>query len=164
MSFFVLSLFWLGHHRVFNHVRRVDGTLLTWNLVQLACVSLMPFCSALIGEASGSLAAQAVYSADMALLGVTALAISRHVYLRPVLTKSPIDSATYHGARLRVVGVILTSVVAVALVAMLHSTGAGNLAFALMLLIVPISHRLERRERTRAAAAASRTTSPVSGT
>ena len=49
---------------------------------------------------------------------------------------------------------------------MLHSTGAGNLAFALMLLIVPISHRLERRERTRAAAAAasSRTTSPVSGT
>ena len=35
ISFLVLALFWLGHHRLFNIVRHVDGKLLALNLVQL---------------------------------------------------------------------------------------------------------------------------------
>jgi len=152
-SFFVLSLFWLGHHRVFNQVRHVDGTLLLWNLIQLACVSLMPFSSALIGEAGDSLAAQVVYSTNMALLGITALVISRQVHRHPELTKSPVPAASYHGARIRVVGLIFVSIVAVLLAATVKRAGVGNYAFALMLVITPLSRALERRERTRAAVA-----------
>jgi uncharacterized membrane protein len=150
MSFFVLSLFWVGHHRLYNHVRHVDGTLLAWNLLQLACASLMPFSSALIGEAGGSLAAQLVYSSNMALLGITALVASRHVYRHPELTKVPVPAATHRAAMVRVGGVIVVSVVALLLTATLRRAGVGNLAFALMLVIVPLSHALERRERKRA--------------
>jgi uncharacterized membrane protein len=153
LSFFVLSLFWIGHHRVFNHVRYVDATLLLWNLVQLACVSLMPFSSALIGEAGNSLAAQIVYSANMASLAITALVISRHVYRHPELTRSPVSDASFRGARMRVVGVIVVSLVAVLLAATVKGTGVGKYAFALMLVITPLSHAFERRERARASAA-----------
>ena len=149
MSFFVLSLFWLGHHRVFNHVRHVDSTVLVWNLFQLACVSLMPFSSALIGEAAGSFAAQVVYSTNMALLGIAALAISRHVYRHPELTRASIPMASYRGARLRVAGVIVVSIVAVILAMVANRPGIGSYAFALMLVIVPLSRALERRERAR---------------
>src|SRR4249919_1237560 len=38
ISFLVLSLFWLGHHRHFHYVRAVDGRLIALNLVQLGLV------------------------------------------------------------------------------------------------------------------------------
>ncbi|MBL8525273.1 MAG: DUF1211 domain-containing protein, partial [Betaproteobacteria bacterium] len=50
ISFLVLALFWIGHHKLFHFVRHVDGKLLALNIVQLGAVSLMPFSSALSGE------------------------------------------------------------------------------------------------------------------
>ena len=38
-SFFVLSFFWVGHHRTFQYVRRADGPLLALNLGQLAVLA-----------------------------------------------------------------------------------------------------------------------------
>jgi len=145
ISFFVLALFWISHHRVFGYLRRADARLVTLNLVQLAFVSLMPFSSAVIGE-KGVLLAQVLYSLNMAALGVTGLLIVRHVHRHPELGPAPMPSARYKGARLRIGGLILISAVAVLLAALVPWPGAGNMAFMLMGLISPISHRLERRE------------------
>jgi len=38
LSFFVLSPFWIGHHRIFAFVKRADGRLVVFNLVELAAV------------------------------------------------------------------------------------------------------------------------------
>jgi uncharacterized membrane protein len=65
ISFLVLALFWLGHHRLFNVVRHVDGKLLALNLVQLGFASLMPFSSALSGEFGKALFSQVFYSANI---------------------------------------------------------------------------------------------------
>src|SRR5689334_9150848 len=43
LSAFVIGLYWLGHHRLFALVRRVDEALLVLNLVLLVLVAALPF-------------------------------------------------------------------------------------------------------------------------
>jgi uncharacterized membrane protein len=143
-SFFVLSFFWVGHHRTFHYVRRADGRLLALNLGQLATVSLIPFSCSLIGEHPEFLLAQIVYSANLALLSIFALLISRYVHRHPELGPSPMPRSTYESARMRIVGLIVVSVASV-LIAMVVPR-AGNVAFMLMGVINPLSRWRERRQ------------------
>ena len=145
MSFFVLALFWIGHHRVFAFVRHADAKLVVLNLLQLAVVSLMPFSSALSGEYGGVLLSQVVYSCNMALLGVTALLVLRHVHAHPELGRARMPASRYRGARLRIAGVIAISVLAVVIGAFVPVPAIGNMAFMLMAVISPMSRAIERR-------------------
>ncbi len=154
LSFFVLALFWIGHHRVFAHLRRADSRLVVLNLLELAAVSLMPFSSALSGEFGGYLVSQVVYSANMAALGITALLVLRHVRQRPQLGTAPMPPGVYEGARMRIVGVIVVSAVAVVIAALVPVPAIGNAAFILMAVISPWSRRLERRRAPEAMHAA----------
>jgi len=154
LSFFILALFWIGHHRVFATVRRADSRLVALNLLQLAVASLMPFSSALSGEYGNVLLSQVVFSINMALLGVTALLVLEYVHRHPELGAAPMPRSIYVGARLRIVGVIAISAVAVLLGAFLTIPAMGNIAFCLMAVISPLSRRIERRELRRAAPAA----------
>ncbi len=142
ISFLVLALFWFGHHRGFDGLRRTDGKLIALNIAQLGCVSLMPFSSELVGR-SGLPLAQLVYSLNMALLGLLALLIGRYIYRHPELAETPVPLAAFRGAQVRTVGLIAISIVAVPLSMLVQ--GAANWAFLLMALILPLSHRIERR-------------------
>ena len=153
ISFCVLALFWVGHHRVFGHVRRTDGLLLTLNLAELGVVTLMPFSCSLIGEFPGSLVAQAIYSANMFLLAVTALAVARNIHRHPALCSEPMARPTYEAARLRIGAVMVISVVAVLVGSLFTAPVVGNVAFMLMTVINPLSRRIERRQLARLAAA-----------
>jgi uncharacterized membrane protein len=144
LSFFVLSFFWVGHHRAFRYVRRTDGPLLALNLGQLAAVSLLPFSCSLIGEHAGFLLSQIVYAINLAALGFLALFINRHIHRRPELGPVPMPRPTYEGARMRIVGLIVISVASV-LIAVV-APKASNMAFALMGVINPLSRRRERRQ------------------
>lgn len=144
-SFFVLALFWLGHLRSIRLLRGLDGTLVTLYLVQLGFVSLMPFSSALVGEYAPMVLSQVIYSLNMAGLSVLSLMISRHIHRHPALQRMPLSAASVSAARLRVIGLLAISIAAVPIAMVVP--GGGNQAFLLMLLIVPISHRIERRGR-----------------
>jgi len=150
LSFFILALFWIGHHRAFATVRRADSRLVALNLTQLAVASLMPFSSALSGEYGDLLLSQVVFSVNMALLGVTALFVLEYVHRHPELGSAPMPAGLYVGARLRIVGVIAISAVAVLIGAFLPIPAMGNMAFVLMAVISPLSRRIERRELDRA--------------
>lgn len=145
ISFLVLSLFWLGHHRLFQIVRHVDGKLVGLNIVQLGLVSLMPFSSALSGEFGSILFSQVFYSSNMALLSVFALLIARYLYHHPELCVHPMTVGAYRGARIRVGGLIVISAVAVVIAMVIPGAGTGNMAFMLMMVIMPISRRVEAR-------------------
>ena len=144
LSFFVLALFWVGHHRVFAFVKRADATLVVLNLVELAAVSLMPFASALSGEFSSLYVAHVIFAINMAVLALTALMVLRYVHRHPELG-STMPRGLYVGARLRILGVAGISVLAALLGAVLPYPAMGNMAFMLMAVISPLSHRLERR-------------------
>ena len=42
-SFFIVSFYWFGHHRVFRFVKRYDAVLIWLNLVMLMFITLVPF-------------------------------------------------------------------------------------------------------------------------
>lgn len=142
ISFFVLAFFWFGHHRGFSHVRRADGKLVALTIVQLAFVSLMPFSSALVGEHGRELLSQIIYSLNMFALAVVGLLTWRHIHFHPESALMAIPAATYRGARIRLLGLMLISVVAVGINWVLPT--AGNMAFMLMAVIMPLSRRAER--------------------
>lgn len=78
ISFAVIAATWVAHHMLFTHVVRADAALRTLNLLALLGYVLIPWASKTLGEA-GHGAGVLVYSAAMAFLGATTLAVLRHV-------------------------------------------------------------------------------------
>ncbi len=50
VSFVVLSIMWISHHRTFHYIKRADNKLLWVNLAFLMVVALVPFSTSLIGN------------------------------------------------------------------------------------------------------------------
>ena len=144
ISFLVLALFWFSHHRTFDHVRHVTGQLIALNIFQLAFVSLLPFCSALVGEYSGAFLSQAVYSAVMIMLAVFSLLLSRYVYRHPECSSPPMAIRLYRGSQLRNFALIAISFVAIT-IGFFTVAAFGNFAYLLMAVVMPLSRRYERR-------------------
>jgi len=42
-SFFIVSFYWLNHHRVFRYIKRYDGIMIWCNLILLMFITLVPF-------------------------------------------------------------------------------------------------------------------------
>jgi uncharacterized membrane protein len=49
LSFLVIGLYWLAHHRFFSKLAAVDARFMRLNLVYLAGIAFMPFPTALVG-------------------------------------------------------------------------------------------------------------------
>jgi len=71
LSFFVISMFWMGHLRTMRLVVRIDTTFVALNFVFLALVALVPFPTSIVAT-DGSLASAtifyAVFGASVALV------------------------------------------------------------------------------------------------
>src|SRR3954451_13659328 len=50
VSFMVIGVMWLNHHRMFDQVQRVDGALLVLNLHLLLWTALIPFPTAVVAD------------------------------------------------------------------------------------------------------------------
>jgi uncharacterized membrane protein len=147
ISFFVLAIFWISHHRLFHFVKQVDTRLQWLTVGYLACVSLMPFSSALTGEYGGALVSQVFYSVNMMLLGIMALLKSRYVYRHPELCIHAMPAGVFKGARIRTSGLIAVALVAILITWMLPGKGViGNMAFMLMIVFGKIGRRVEAAE------------------
>jgi uncharacterized membrane protein len=143
ISFFVLALFWMGHHRSMHFVKGVDGKLLALNLAFLGFVSLMPFASALSGEFTALIASQVFYSFNMILMAVFALLIARYVHRHPNLCHPPMHDGVYFASRFRTSMLIVISLMAIVIGS--YIPAAGNSAFILMFIVGPIARRIEAK-------------------
>lgn len=142
ISFFVLGIYWYSHQRMFRHVRHIDGGLTFRTLVFLGFVSLLPFASALSGQATRALLSQVVYSSVMLLVGAASLWSARYVYRHPELCgNTPMPAAIFRAARFRTLGLMCIAVVAVFIGKWLP--GAGNMAFSLMIVISIFGRKIE---------------------
>lgn len=74
VSFLVIGLFWIGHHRKFSFIQRYDSNLLILNILMLMLVAFVPFPTALLSESGGKVAT-IFYAAFMAVLGFLYLAV-----------------------------------------------------------------------------------------
>ncbi len=69
LSFAVIALYWLAHHRMFRYIRRLDSTLLALNLATLAVVAFVPFPTSVLGDFGSTTAAVVFYAATVGILG-----------------------------------------------------------------------------------------------
>lgn len=78
MSFVILALFWIGHHRQFHFIKQTDGTLLWINIFALMFVALVPFSTSLIGDYASKQLASFFFASNIFMFGM--LSLSNWVY------------------------------------------------------------------------------------
>jgi len=75
ISFLVIGLFWVSHHRIFRLIRRYDTTLIWLNITLLLCISFLPFSTELLGTHGGNRFAVMFYAGSVAMTGLVQLAL-----------------------------------------------------------------------------------------
>jgi uncharacterized membrane protein len=66
ISFAAIAQFWRGHLRAFTWIDRVDGRLVTLNLLLLMVVCFLPFPTAVLGDAGDETPAVVLYAGSVA--------------------------------------------------------------------------------------------------
>ena len=75
VSFAVIGLYWIGHHRIFGHIRRFDHRLILLNLAFLGLIAFLPFPTAVLGRYGAHRAAVVLYAGSLALAGLASTAL-----------------------------------------------------------------------------------------
>ena len=112
-------------------------------MLLLAFASLLPFASAVSGSFPLLLGAQIVYSTVMSLLSISALTVWRYLWRHPELCSPPLPTAAYLESRFRIGSLIVISLAAIAIAAVLPS--GGNIAFMLMMPASRVGRRIHAR-------------------
>jgi uncharacterized membrane protein len=90
LSFAVIGMLWLRHHRLLSRVRQLDTRALVLNLVLLAFIVLMPFSTEMMGRYGDTAIAVTTYAVNISLEAVAFAALwwycARHEMLGETLT------------------------------------------------------------------------------
>ena len=70
VAFLVLALFWLGHHRQFHFIHRVDPALLWINILILIAIVFVPFSTDIAGDYPAVMVAVLLFHANMFIVGM----------------------------------------------------------------------------------------------
>lgn len=87
ISFLIIGLMWIEHHRIFRYIADYDGGLLWRNLLLLLCVSFVPFPTALFSENFWSRTAFILYTASFGCVATAKFLIWRHAAKANLLKK-----------------------------------------------------------------------------
>ncbi len=68
-SFFVIGLYWVGHHHYFRFIRKYDYVFISLNIALLACIAAIPFATSVLDGYPGQRSAVAFYAGFMAMTG-----------------------------------------------------------------------------------------------
>jgi uncharacterized membrane protein len=93
VGFFIISLMWFEHHRIFQYIKAYDGGLIWRNLVFLLTISFIPFPTALSSENSWSRTAFIFYTLTFAFAGLAKFWIWSYAASKPALLADNVDAA-----------------------------------------------------------------------
>jgi len=74
LSFFLLGVFWVIHHRQLHFIKRVDSGYLWINIIYLMLVALVPFSTGVLGDYSNIQDAALVFEFNLLCVGLFQLA------------------------------------------------------------------------------------------
>ena len=75
LSFIVIAIYWVEHHRMFKYIKRYDGRLMWLNLLFLMFMALVPFSTDLLAEYGNQPVAVMVYAGIGLAVGLTKSAV-----------------------------------------------------------------------------------------
>jgi uncharacterized membrane protein len=79
LSFLVIGVFWVAHHRIFRYIARFDQRLLWLNLLFLMCIAFLPYPTAVLGEHDTSRASIVFYASAVGVTGAMLAVLWRYV-------------------------------------------------------------------------------------
>ncbi len=91
LSFSIIAVFWINHHRFFVHIKAIDPKLMTYNICWLLFIVLLPFTSSLISSDFFDKPAMFVYSINVLIVTYFQNALWDHATGNRELRKEPIS-------------------------------------------------------------------------
>jgi uncharacterized membrane protein len=150
ISFLVIGLFWMGHHRLFRYITALDRTLIFLNLLFLGTIAFLPYPTALLFAGNTRQpAAPAFYASCVAAAGLLELAVWLYATRAKGLVPASVSPAyrRYELAQLLPTPVVFGLSIPVAFV-------APGVAPFTWILLVPIGRLLPRIMRVKETGAA----------
>ena len=143
ISFWIIAVYWLAHHRIFKYIRAYDRRLMVFNLLFLMWIALMPFSASLLGGYGAYQLAEVVYFSHMILTSLSMALLWWHATSGRKLVDPDIDPAVirYNYARI----LFLPVVFVLAIVISFFSTAAAGYSVLLLLLRRPVTALYARR-------------------
>jgi uncharacterized membrane protein len=95
ISFIVIGIYWISHHRYFSYIKRYDTRLMLLNLMFLFFIACMPFVASLLGRFTAVPIALIIYTLAVAALGysmalIWGYASKNHRLIEPALDANTI--------------------------------------------------------------------------
>lgn len=129
ISFFILAIYWVGHHNQFHFIRRTDRPFLWLNVVFLFFVTLIPFSAALISAHPDEFIAIAFYGCNLIAVGLLLYSIWLYATRNRRLVDHDLSHEAVRQASQRIL--IAPCAFAVAIALGLFSTRASLALYAL---------------------------------
>lgn len=130
LSFVVIANFWLGHHRLFEHVRAYNTALIRLNLLWLLTIVVLPFPTEIIGAFPSNRFTAGFYTGTILALSICQSAIAWMIHGHQEL-ENPDNPVSREGL---VGSLILTGLTVVAF--LLAALVPGVNFYALLLLLL----------------------------
>lgn len=142
LSFAILGIFWFSQQKAFHYARSIDARLIVINLVTLAFITLLPFCTMLIGAYANVFSAHVAYALNMCVLALLCIRQIRYIASRDELSHNGLTPDIVRGVAIRCWGLVACAALAVALAC--FAPRYASMAFMAMAVITPLSRRFER--------------------
>jgi len=145
LSFLIIAVFWMSHHRVFDRVER-STTLLVWlQIGWMFTIVWLPVATAMLGSMDADAMQKLLYIGG--LLVSSLLMLVTRLYLRAYPELHRMDPASLrHGI---IAEVVLSAMFAIALVVAVYVPDIGYAAMFLLVLSGPVQAILARAGDTR---------------
>jgi uncharacterized membrane protein len=127
LSFAVIGVFWIGHHRAFAMAGRYSGKVLGWNMGLLCVMAFMPFVTAFDAQNLNQLVPGMIYCGALLVAGLLNGAVV-HIATGPAMVAEGTDPARILYSRRRSISVILGAATALALAFFVPRYGQLGLA------------------------------------
>jgi len=150
ISFLVIGLFWMGHHRLFRYIAALDRRLIFINLLFLGTIAFLPYPTALLfAGGTRQTTGPVFYAACVAVAGLMELA----VWLYASHTKGLVPASVSPALRRFELGQLLPTPVVFGLSIPVAFIAPGVAPFT-WILLVPIARILPRIMRAKVNSAA----------
>jgi uncharacterized membrane protein len=94
LSFCLVGVYWVAHHRTFRSITSSNTTLIWLNLALLLCVAFLPFSTSLLDEYVNSTVIVAFYAATMTIISLFSLLVWEYAAFEHRLIPADLDQKT----------------------------------------------------------------------
>ena len=143
LSFLVIVIYWMAHHRIFRAIKRYDRALIWLNSLFLMCIAFSPFPTSLLGEYGNHQLAVVIYAANLALASLLLTGVWWYASSEHRLVDEDLDPGMIRAYRMR--GLMIPLVFLISIGISFFSVNAALYSWMLLIVADTVLLRVLRR-------------------